>query len=266
MKKQLLVALAVTAMSAATAFAAVTTGAGGGVLGSVHDMNVVGNNVTPDNQGRVCAFCHTPHHAITQATDAAAGEYMPLWSHNLTTQAFTQYDSGTYDANDVGVIDPLVGPSRLCMSCHDGVIAVDQHYGASHPGTATFAQNEFTGAEWQIGIGAAGALDRTHPIGFKLADAITADRDGSNVSGVQGIFADAATTRTFNGSATKTISSQLYDGYMTCATCHDVHNRDNVANVDVTVGGNTYDDQINRNYLVFATQAGSQLCLSCHDK
>jgi hypothetical protein len=263
MKKQLLVALALTAVSAATAFAG--AGAGTGVLGSVHDMNVaVNGTLTADNQGRVCAFCHTPHHAIVDATDA---DYLPLWSHDLTTLtngAYTQYGdlSYTYDA-DTNVIDALAGPSRLCMSCHDGLIAPDQHYGGANSGTK-FAGNDFLGTANapQIGIGAGGELNKTHPIGFNLADAIALDLV-SNPDGKLGFVADLATSATFLGTGGKAVSSQLYNGLMTCATCHDVHNKDNVVNDGFDAD---HTDGVGRNYLVFAKQAGSQLCLSCHAK
>ena len=259
MKKKLLIALAVSALTATSVYAAVTAGAGAGVLGSVHDMNVVGNQITPDAQGRVCAFCHTPHHAIM-----AGGDYAPLWSHDLTTQTFVQYDSATFDAGKIG-FDQLIGPTRLCMSCHDGQIAPDQHYGATSATNKTFAQNEFTGSELQIGIGAGGALNRTHPIGFDLAVVAAADAAGSNATGKPGFVDNIAGGATFLGS-TKTIQSQLYNGvYMTCATCHDVHNKDNVVNAGANVGGD-HADTVGRNYLVFATQSGSQLCLSCHNK
>ena len=265
MKKKMLIAVAVSALSATSAFAAITVGAGAGVLGSVHDMNNVGGGIAKDNQGRVCAFCHTPHHAI-DSTDPNAGDYMPLWSHKLTTQGFTQYDSGTFDAGKVGNIEPLAGPTRLCMSCHDGEIAPDQHYGGANTGNK-FTGNEFVGLEWQIGIGAAGALNRTHPIGFNLADAIAADTAGSNAGSVNSGFVDGIATGTFfKGSTTKTIQSQLYNGIMTCATCHDVHNKDNVVNVINAGVDAEHTDTIGRNYLVFARQSGSELCLSCHNK
>ena len=60
MKKQVLVALAIAAMSAVAAYAA-PGDPGTGITDSVHDMNTLGAyNVQPDGQGRVCAFCHTP--------------------------------------------------------------------------------------------------------------------------------------------------------------------------------------------------------------
>jgi hypothetical protein len=269
MKKKLLIALAVSALTATSAFAALTA-PGLGVLGSVHDMNSVGGGVAKDAQGRVCAFCHTPHHAL-DSNAPGYGDYMPLWSHTMTTQAFTQYgaDSYTYDAATAGSIDPLIGPSRLCMSCHDGLIAPDQHYGGTSLTDVKFAGNEFTGADWQIGIGANGALNRTHPIGFKLADAVTADLTSNPASsgetGFNAGVGDGSAVYLGAKTATKTIASQLYNGYMTCATCHDVHNKDNATNAAAGIDGD-HPDTVNRNYLVFSPQSGSQLCLSCHNK
>ncbi len=268
--KKLLIVTALSALTAASAYANVTTNAGGGVLGSVHDMNSVGAGIVPDAQGRVCAFCHTPHHAL-DASAPGYGDYMPLWSHTLTTQAYTQYgaDSYTYDAGKDTAIDPLVGPTRLCMSCHDGAIAPDQHYGATSATNKKFAGNEFTGADLQIGVGANGALNRTHPIGFNLAAAVAADEGstGSNPGAGNGFKPGVGdgTARFLGNPVSKTIGTQLYNGFMTCATCHDVHNKDNAPN---PVGGGDADhkDTVGRNYLVFSPQTGSQLCLSCHNK
>ena len=264
MKKKLFIALALSALTVSAAFATVTALPGTGVSGSVHDMNAVENRIQKDVQGRVCAFCHTPHHAM-DSTDPNAGEYMPLWSHKLTTETYTQYDSATLDAKVVGVIDPLAGPTRLCMSCHDGAIAPDQHYGAVSGSNTRFAGNEFTGAELQIGVGAAGDLTRTHPIGFDLQAVCAADATGSNATGAPGFVANIASGAMFKGSA-KTIQSQLHNGkIMTCVTCHDVHNKDNVVNTAAGLDDD-HPDIVQRNYLLFATQSGSQLCLSCHNK
>ena len=248
MKKKIVAALALMALAAPNAFAAPTAASGDGVALSVHDMNVVEYGITPDEQGRICAFCHTPHHAIQDATV----EYLPLWSHELTAMAFANpYTSATFDAETLAPVDPLAGPSRLCMSCHDGVIAVDQHYGFA--GGTVFNGDQFTGATPQIAVGLNGDFTNDHPVGFDIADVAAVD---------SGIFPDVATGHVFNGT-TMPIVDTLYSSIagmpgtiMTCATCHDVHNKDNVVNTGTVV----------RNYLVYADQNGSDLCLSCHDK
>jgi opacity protein-like surface antigen len=243
---------ALAALAATAAFAAPTAPSGAGVSLSVHDMNVVGdasNNIVADEQGRVCAFCHTPHHAI----DPGASDYMPLWSHNLSAAtSYSQYDSQTFDAKTVGAIDQLAGPSRLCMSCHDGTVAPDQHYGTTAAtGGTMFTGDNFTGATFQIGVANAFGLSNDHPIGFDYtlvqAEEVTTGSDGLNLI-------DASTI--YTGTAKKVLPNLFGGTIMTCATCHDVHNKDNVVNTGATV----------KNYLVYADQNGSQLCLTCHKK
>ena len=252
MKNQLIVAsmLAVGVFAGAAIAAGPYTDPGKGVLGSYHDMNKIdaGNK---DPEGRVCAFCHTPHHAVADPSGAP----QPLWSHSYTAADpaaanMVSYQSPYYTLD---IPDPLAGPSRLCMSCHDGVIAADQHYNL--PGKNTITDDSFGGRA----IGKkndAGLYDfsNDHPIGMNYADAATAA--GNIQNGDPNIFPsskqylDASLARTG-----KTIDSTLYNGIMTCATCHDVHNKENVAN---PTGG--------RNYFVYAPQDNSALCISCHNK
>jgi predicted CXXCH cytochrome family protein len=219
-KMTILLCVAIVALWALPVFAGPAPGTG--IVGSQHDMNVVSN---ADGQNRVCAFCHTPHHAL----DDTNADYLPLWSHQMTTQTFTPYDSDTLDAN---VTDPLAGPSRLCMSCHDGAIAVDQHYGLS--GT-----DLRTGDSWGgIAVGATGDLTNDHPIGFDYTAVAAVDDE-----------IRPETTPTTNPSI-PTIADLLLDGTtMTCSSCHDVHNTDS-----------------NDNYFLINLQSGSQICLTCHDK
>ncbi|KAA0891327.1 cytochrome C [Oryzomonas rubra] len=231
-----------------------------GVNGSLHDMNYYatanGGNSQVDNQDRVCAFCHTPHHAL----EDSSADYLPLWSHQLTNQTFSPYQSATLNG---AIIDPLAGPSRLCMSCHDGVIAVDQHY--QFGGTYTISGDGFT----QRAVGTGGDLTNDHPVGFSYIQARTDDNGatGNNIADPSSHFATGVTVSTTNsyntitrGTTNKTIQDTLYNGaIMTCATCHDVHNKDNAVNA-VAHDGKQY------NYFVYAPQKDSALCLSCHIK
>jgi Zn-finger protein len=242
MKKVLAVAFLISAVSATTAFALTFNQPGAtnvpqaGVVASKHNMNLY-LETAKDTEGRVCAFCHTPHHAILDNT----ATYLPLWSHNLTTQrTFNPYVSDTLNAT---IVDPLSGPSLLCMSCHDGVIAVDQHYGGPNTG-AKLADDIFNGTA--VGLkNAAGEteLANDHPIGFVYADARTDEGANSGLKDPVSILA--------NG---KSINDQLTAGVMTCATCHDVHNKDNVAQKGAS------------NYFLMGNQDGSAFCLGCHIK
>lgn len=223
--------------------------AGTGIQGSSHDMNKF--SPSSDPYGRVCAFCHTPHHALP----ADASDYMPLWSHELTDLAYTKYDSASMVAD---IQDPLAGPSRLCMSCHDGKVAIDQHYNKAGVTGIDVANGDGGGTRFNdlfnqagntkrggINVGSDGDLSNDHPVGFKYADVVAAMPND--------IYDE--NTQFLDNPANKTIGDCLTNGYMTCATCHDVHNKDNVADA-----GFTY------NFFLYSPQADSKICLSCHNK
>jgi cytochrome c553 len=264
MKRNILALLAVCSLGAATAaFGAAARG--DGVVGGPHDMTTYGY---VDNQARVCAFCHTPHHAAQ-----TGGEYLPLWSRAEDTKPFNvAYNSSTINASALqeATTDKAIGPTRLCMSCHDGTIAPDQHYGASAGATALTGDNfSLVGNGAGVGSGAAG-LTNDHPVGFDYVAVAIGPETGiaPDLATLQAAAndpnADAwirnPNARFLDNTQQLKISDRLYvaangSAYMTCATCHDVHNKKNV-----------YPGVEPINYLVLAPQAGSKLCLSCHIK
>ncbi len=141
----------------------------------------------------VCIYCHTPHNANVDPAD-----YGPLWNAGVQTRTdFTPYSSATLDAV---IGDPLIGPSRLCISCHDGTIAVDIALGG----------NRRIAPPREIGDGATLASD--HPVGFDYIAAAELDNEirPATASFSTGTIADFLFT---SGSGE----------IMTCATCHDVH-------------------------------------------
>lgn len=181
------------------------------IAGSAHDFSTASWNST----GETCIVCHTPH-------NASAEPNAPLWDHQLTTSTFTLYTSPSLDA----VIGQPSGSSKLCLSCHDGTIALD-NFGGTTTGT------EFITGAFLIGTD----LSNDHPISFTY-DASLATSDG-------GLF-DPTTALSGLGS---TINNDLLlAGQMQCSSCHDVHN----------AGG--FDK------LLVKSNAGSALCLTCHNK
>lgn len=191
----------------------------GTIAGSAHDFT--GSSWSG---GRICVACHTPHKSDTSVTDA------PLWSHNNTTQSYTLYASATMNATT----GQPSGISKLCMSCHDGTVAVDSFGGVT--GTTMIS------AVNKIGT----SLADDHPIGFTYNTAL-ATADGS--------LHDPATKMITIGSGSQIKSGTLnavllYNGKLECSSCHDVHNTFTVG----TTG------------LLKVAQAGSQVCLACHNK
>jgi len=163
------------------------------ITGSAHDFSS-----QSWSNGRICIVCHTPHHADLSVVDS------PLWNHSVTSSTFTLYSSATLDATDLGQPD---GVSKLCLSCHDGTVAVDSFGGTS--GSTFITGNANVGTD----------LRDDHPISFTY-DSALATSDGE----------------LFDPS---TIDLPLFNGKLECATCHDVHNTASSGNSHLLIKDNS---------------------------
>src|SRR5690242_8585266 len=86
----------------------------GDVLG-MHDLSAGGPSPVQGAGSLGCTFCHAPHSGIAVSS--------PLWNQTLSTQSYTPYTSTTY--HQTGQTKPTLGqPTSLCLSCHDGTIAI----------------------------------------------------------------------------------------------------------------------------------------------
>ncbi len=285
MKKQLLAASAIAGLMLGAAIAQGADSKGAGIVGSVHDMNTVGSIYSVGDPGkRICAFCHSPHHSTQDNNQLSADVanlgvlgvtakykiYAPLWSRTGmdTMAAPTPYLSQTFNPQtDAKPYDPLIGPSRLCLTCHDGTIAIDNYYGntATTGGSTGDAFNGPLGGGDQLSIGMGGGLmglSNDHPIGMQY-NTYQADARYE-------LRADTTPFQTTAGApSAKMIKSVLYTdpsdtnmngtkGVVTCASCHDVHNGKDVGNKAPL--GNM------RGFLLYGSQVNSSFCLTCHDK
>jgi hypothetical protein len=266
--KKLASVLAAAALVATAATVSFAGGAPGtGVNGSMHDINSVAGYQGDEFQ-RVCVFCHTPHNALPNGIVPA-----PLWNHAPSTVQLSAYNWAAPLNNTITfpAVDPLVGPSRLCMACHDGLTAVDSHGSAGQGGNGnTKLQGSVPDAI--LGVTKKRYIDDltvTHPIGFLYADAVTErNKDGmvELVTADKGFLLNAGAsavtfdTKTRVGAtySNKKINDTLYNGFFTCASCHEVHNTNNVASV--STNGTV------PNYFLWAPEQQSLICLSCHIK
>ena len=203
-------AMVLLASFSTTSFAAIT--------GSKHDFSGF-----PNAQGQICLPCHAPHNN-QPVTDA------PLWNHEVTQAVFTVYTSPTLDAgNPPGSLDQPGGVSKLCLSCHDGTVAIDAFGGQAGSIFLTGPSNLTTD------------LSNDHPISF-IYDTTLAGTDG-------GLFDPSSTPSGITNTAGGTIADEmLFADKLECSSCHDVHNEANNAD------------------LLLKPNGGSQLCLTCHDK
>lgn len=236
--KKLLLVLMVVAMS----FALVAIAIGqpvNNVKNTKHNLSTSGSGTFKStNEDQICVFCHTPHQSGT-STD-------PLWNHTLSSQSnYGVYASNSFNGSAT-IADISVGgnnTSLLCMSCHDGTVALNSLYNPSNDlGGANPAGNlgTLTGTA-NLGTD----LTNDHPVNFTYDGAlVTAD-------GGAGLNDPAATivpgyTGTINGVL-------LSGGKVQCSSCHGPH-------IDYSGANSGYAPFLKVN------NTGSALCLTCHIK
>lgn len=76
----------------------------------------------PAGTTEVCVFCHTPHGANREGVNFRA----PIWNRTLSSAQYQMYDQVWSKSFEAKPNDPgrPTGYSRLCLSCHDGTIAL----------------------------------------------------------------------------------------------------------------------------------------------
>jgi hypothetical protein len=118
------------------------------IQGTSHDFSA---EAWAPAQNKMCAVCHTTHNATSLAS-------APLWDHELTAVAsYTRYSSATFDIHGGTTITDPGASSKLCLSCHDGTVALE-NFGGITSGT------NFINSDYRIGGPSGNDLSREHPI------------------------------------------------------------------------------------------------------
>jgi predicted CXXCH cytochrome family protein len=182
---------------------------------SKHDFRAASQaGIRSTNVNDACVFCHTPHNA------EAGGS---LWNHKMSSADFPGYSSSTMKSQ-TGAIEPK-DTSKLCLSCHDGTIAVGD---TENNGTLRFLQ----GTDYSLQPGSAGKVGgergyaSDHPFAFTPAP--------------------SATIRTPPMGDPVQLDT---NGRVQCTSCHDPHVED--------------IDPVEKDFLV-KPNAESAICQSCH--
>ena len=159
------------------------------IVFSKHNLSTSSpGTVHSTTETEICIFCHTPHQASNEG---------PLWNHKMAAGPYTPYSSATLKAT----VGQPTGSSRLCLSCHDGTVAlgmVNSRVGGIPMNTTTMP----AGAN-NLGTD----LSADHPVSFTY-DLPLANADGN--------LKDPAT-----------LPQEIrldHANQMQCTACHDPHN------------------------------------------
>jgi predicted CXXCH cytochrome family protein len=161
---------------------------GAGVADSPHNLSASGpGTVRAASESAVCKFCHTPHSGKPQSA---------LWNRRNPGVTYEPYTSSTALANP----GQPTGASLLCLSCHDGTIALGELLDRRSP-------IAMMGGVTTIPPGT--DLRHHHPVSF-VYDANLAGRRGE-------LRMPAALPKQIKLDSA---------GQMQCTSCHDPHDND----------------------------------------
>jgi len=264
---------------------------GDGIVGSSHDMSGVGTVAVEeqtsqtgaqdtaeytlpgaDRQDRICVYCHHPHNTIK----GSATQYSPLWNRDLTS-GYTGYNNGTMMSGGATASQHAInadttgikGVSLLCMSCHDGTVAMNaysQTTGITDSTQGSGSNNQESRLNQQLGSTADFGKDLSnhHPMGFAYDEVAGtgAGKDNeialsSTVMVPAGLTSGGMTVAQVTAAQTGGVKiSDLLNGTgatatMECITCHDVHNTGNAQGAE---------------RFLWRSNNQSNFCLVCHLK
>lgn len=185
------------------------------VINTKHNLSVTGPGpVRSTTEDRVCVFCHTPHNA--ESTVAY------LWNRETSTANYTTYQSSTIYA----AVGQPAGASKLCLSCHDGTIALGALI--SEPSEVPFAGGIRFMPDGAAKLGT--DISDDHPVSFTY---------DSSLAMTSGELEDPS----FLQQEVKLDANEQ----LQCTACHDPH------------------DNTNGKFLVMSDMY-SNLCTTCHKK
>lgn len=229
-------------------------------------------NARPASMTEICVFCHTPFGAEASAT-------APLWGRAQAANSYTTYNSLGTSSLD-GATAPVGSVSIACLSCHDGVQALNLMI--NMPGaTPTGAATDRTRAHIPPGESAR----RDHPVGNPYGGGPSVDggppaapavylntqmKDSDFSSAQSALLNGQSVWWVDTGTGTEGVREksdiQLYTRvaaslpdvvadtpaerpapFVECASCHDPHSA------------------VNGIFLRIAN-TGSAVCLACHNK
>ncbi len=233
------------------------------IAGTKHNLSATSaNTVKASTEDEICVFCHTPHGGTSGMS--------PLWNRQVDGGG-TSYEM--YQSMSMNASKPASpqGTSKLCLSCHDGTIALgnvdvlngakldsadismshthmpaDTHTNEVTGGTMGSGEGQYSGFTRLIGTD----LTNDHPISIDYSSAVTNDNE---MHAAGGAVADRGT------SPKPTLP--LEGGRVECTSCHDPH----LKNPEKFLRANRLQ-KAGTSFSGSFDAAQDQICLACHNK
>ncbi len=223
-----------------------------GTANTKHNLSASGPGaIKAVDEAEICVFCHLPHNA---------NPAVPLWSHNVSSAAYTMYNSEYLNRANytmpaaLGQYPNAGYRSRLCLSCHDGTVAIGQVYVLRGTKLTSPINMQGVAANGYMPTTAAGYigtdLTNDHPVAL-VYDSTKTITFGSGSRNVElKSPGPSINPKPYEGVKLYSYPPET-KGYVECPSCHDPH----VENQKFLVIWNTN----------LATTIGD-LCNTCHDK
>jgi len=227
-----------------------------------HNLSASGpGSVKAISEEQICVFCHSTHNANLEVS-------APLWNRELSSLTYTPYTSASMDA-----ITAQPGQSsKLCLSCHDGTLAIGTvgvlnnvgpvsiQMSGTNAGNMPVGAGELTGYTRDLGID----LSNDHPISFTY-DTSLSSNDGELRSPPVMEGSTPVVGNRIPGVYPRPIFP-LENDQMQCTTCHDPHTWES----DPTRGNHKFlrGNRLQQTQPLGGAYAQNfdSMCLACHDK